>query len=144
MIPKYETSSPDFNTLDMRCKSTVNSIRFKYVLKGRAHQILQTKSTSTASDAVTTDVITSKKFSLCVVLSKSILFFNSILFVWTGFCYLFLRRQPFWAVAPEGPMTYGTTQEKFSVSRFPCPMSCVPFICPPSFKGPIFGIPGPV
>ena len=47
--------------------NTLNSVGSKYVSIGRAHQILQTISTSIASDAVTKYVRTQKNLSLCDV-----------------------------------------------------------------------------
>ena len=65
VLPKQLSLIPDFDTSDACCMLTVDSMGFKSVSIERPLQIVQTKSTSTVCDAVTTDVRTSKKLSLC-------------------------------------------------------------------------------
>jgi hypothetical protein len=62
------------HTSDACRMRTVSSIGLESVSMERPLQKVQTKSTSTACDAVTTHGTTSKMFSLCVAMIKSNMF----------------------------------------------------------------------
>ena len=65
VLPKQLTLSPDFHTSDACCTRMVNRMCFESVSIERPPQIVQTKSTSTVCDAVTSHGTTSKMLSLC-------------------------------------------------------------------------------